>query len=269
MCRQEKEGEVAMVDTIYRLDVPVPLALLGDMHGKPYQMVVNSLRSHHPEIIAIAGDILYGGHPADDRSPLVAQPYALPFLENCSAVAPTFLSLGNHEWMLDAEDLRQIAATGVTILDNSWVEWNGLVIGGLTSAYAIEYRRNRESLPQTGIRYPKKLSNGSGSIPVPDVSWLQEFCAVPGYHILLSHHPEYYPLIPETVPLILSAHAHGGQWRFLGRGVFAPGQGWWPKWTKGVYNDQLVVTAGLSNTASPIPRLFNPMEVVYIFPKAR
>ena len=74
-----------MIDTIYRMNIPVSLALLGDMHGKPYQTVTNSLRKHHPEIITIAGDIIYGGHPADDRSPLIAQPYTLPFLEGCSS----------------------------------------------------------------------------------------------------------------------------------------------------------------------------------------
>lgn len=252
-----------MIDTIYRIKVPVSLALLGDMHGKPYQTITNSLRKHHPEIITIAGDILYGGHPVDDRSPLITQAYTLPFLEGCSSIAPTFLSLGNHEWMLDAEDLRQIRATGVTILDNSWVDWNGLVIGGLSSAYVTEYRTYKESHDQTGIRYPKKFSHGSTSAPIPDVSWLQNFCAVSGYHILLSHHPEYYPLIPKDVQLILSAHAHGGQWRIFKRGFFAPGQGWWPEWTKGLYDDRMVVTAGLANTTW-VPRIFNPTEVVYI-----
>ncbi len=51
-----------MIDTVYQLDIPVSLALLGDLHGKPYHEVVNSLRKHQPEIITIAGDILYGGH---------------------------------------------------------------------------------------------------------------------------------------------------------------------------------------------------------------
>jgi predicted MPP superfamily phosphohydrolase len=66
---------------------------------------------------------------------------------------------------------------------------------------------------------------------------------------------------------MLSGHAHGGQIRLFNRGLFAPGQGWWPKWTKGVYDHCLVVSTGLSNTASPIPRLFNPTEIVYVVPE--
>ena len=92
---------------------------------------------------------------------------------------------------------------------------------------------------------------------------MAEYASVDGYHILLSHHPEYYPLVSDKVQLMLSGHAHGGQIRFFKRGLYAPGQGWLPKWTKGVYDNRLVVSAGLSNTASPIPRLFNPTEIVY------
>ena len=112
-----------MVETVYRLDLPCSLALLGDLHGRPYQKVIESLRKHRPEIITIAGDILYGKQPPEDISPLVSQTCVLSFLHECCSVAPTFLSLGNHEWMLDEKDFREIQSTGVTILDNIWVGW--------------------------------------------------------------------------------------------------------------------------------------------------
>ena len=106
----------------------------------------------------------------------------------------------------------------------------------------------------------------------PDLSCFSAFAAQPGYKIALSHHPEYWPLLKdENIDLILSGHAHGGQIRmytpikreWIGTG--APGQGWWPRWTWGVYESRLVVSAGLSNTTW-VPRLFNPTEVVYIEP---
>lgn len=96
----------------------------------------------------------------------------------------------------------------------------------------------------------------------PDTDWLNQFTTISGYHVLLSHHPEYYPLVPEGVDLILSGHAHGGQWRIFGRGVWSPGQGLLPRWTRGVY-DRMVVSAGLSNTTW-MPRIGNPTEVVYV-----
>ena len=66
------------------------------------------------------------------------------------------------------------------------------------------------------------------------------------------------------IDLLLSGHAHGGQFQFFGQGVFAPGQGIFPKYTTGVHDGRFVISRGLCNTAKPIPRLFNPTELVII-----
>lgn len=58
-------------------------------------------------------------------SPLETQENVLPFLSGCAAIVPTYLSLGNHEWMLDQTDLETIRTTGITVLDNSWIELEG------------------------------------------------------------------------------------------------------------------------------------------------
>ena len=73
-----------------------------------------------------------------------------------------------------------------------------------------------------------------------------------------------YGFQEQPIDLVVSGHAHGGQWRFFGHGVFAPGQGILPKYTKGFYNGNLLVSAGMTNTA-PVPRLFNPTEIVILF----
>lgn len=234
--------------------------------------MLSSHRAHAPSLICITGDVLYGGRPEDDTSPVASQANVLPFLRSCATIAPTFLSLGNHEWMVDAEDLRLLSSTGVTVLDNEWksitVGNEKIIIGGLTSGYVTDYRTFRSESGSTA-RYPRQesISGIGGAVHArdhkPETEWLEEYCSTPGYHILLSHHPEYYPLILDSIDLILSGHAHGGQWRFFGQGVWSPGQGWWPRWTKGVYDGRLVVSAGLSNTTW-VPRFFNPTEVVYI-----
>ena len=106
-----------------------------------------------------------------------------------------------------------------------------------------------------------------------DYGYYDDYAAAEGYHILLSHHPEYILYVPSSVELMLSGHAHGGQWRVFNPfkrewvGVFSPGQGLWPKYTKGVYDGRLVISAGLSNTAS-VPRFFNPTQLVYIEDKS-
>ena len=252
-----------MIESTYIIQGAPHLALLSDMHSRPYQDVVASLKGNKPDIICITGDIIYGIWPDDNISPLVSQTYVLPFLERCADVAPTYLSLGNHEQALDQDDLDKIGKTGVIVLDNGWVKKGEWVIGGLTSAYVTDYRRAKPK--NSSDRYPRlqhiKLERK------PETEWLREYASVAGYHILLSHHPEYYPLVSGKVQLMLSGHAHGGQIRLFNRGLFAPGQGWFPKWTKGVYDHHLIVSAGLSNTASPIPRLFNPTEIVYVVPE--
>ena len=102
--------------------------------------------------------------------------------------------------------------------------------------------------------------------PPPNLKWLGNFAALSGYKILLNHHPEYYPeYIKELdIDLILSGHAHGGQIRFFGTGLFAPGQGFFPKYTSGIHDGRLIVSRGLANNAPPIPRLFNSRELIFI-----
>ena len=261
---------VFIIETFYQIPNAPKLALLADLHGRPFDRVTDSLRAYKPELICIAGDIIYGLWPENDRSPLETQVNVLPFLRACTGLAPTFLSLGNHEQYLDVEDLNLIRATGVTILDNRWVKRDGLVIGGLTSGAMLAYQSylRAAQVPQNS-RYPRIDYQATQKASQPETTWLSRFASTPAFHILLSHHPEYFPLIPGSVELVLSGHAHGGQWRFFNpirrqwAGVYAPGQGLWPRWTKGIYDGRLIVTAGLSNTTS-IPRLFNPTEVVYI-----
>lgn len=234
-----------MVETCYKIPDAPRLALLADLHGRPYQSVIDSLQRHKPELICIAGDIIYGVQPEDNRSPLDTQENVMPFLRACSTISPSFLSLGNHERILDDEDLDRIRSCGITVLDNDYTTTGKIVIGGLTSAHCFSAcNRVEEKVPYT--------------------AWLSSFTAVRGFHILLSHHPEYWSVIsPYPIELCLSAHAHGGQWRIFNHGVFAPGQGFWPSLTSGVHDGRLVISRGLSNTAK-VPRLFNPTEVVYV-----
>lgn len=257
-----------MEETIYKIKDAPHLALLADLHGRDPAPVLSSLHRHKPSLICIAGDIIYGTWPEGNVSPLISQPHVLPFLRGCADLAPTFLSLGNHEQMMDETDEKMIKRAGVPVLDNDWCVINGVVIGGLTSAYVTDYRRSVERRRSRENRYPQR--HGMKGELTPDIFWLPAFAAAPGFHILISHHPEYWPEVREKkIELMLSGHAHGGQWAYYSFkrtrmcGLFALGQGWLPRWTRGVYDGRLVVSACLSNTA-PVPRFFNPTEVVYL-----
>ena len=250
-----------MTETTYHLSIPASAALIADLHNRPYFSVIQSLSDHRPEMIFITGDVIYGGSPGRDRLLIRTQKYVLPFLRACSGIAPTFLSLGNHELALAEEDLGLIRRTGCVLLDNSWTVFKRMVIGGLSSHHVLEYRRFRMGKNQ---RYPIR----SGEVKLirePDTEWLSEFENQPGYRILLCHHPEYYPryLKGRDIDLILAGHAHGGQWRIGKQGIYAPGQGLFPRLTSGVHDGRLVISRGLSNP-TPIPRLNNSPEIVYL-----
>ena len=250
-----------MTETIYHLPVPATVALLADLHDRPYFSIIQSLSDHRPAIICIAGDVVFGDPPKDGSLLIQTQKYVLPFLRACSALAPTFLSLGNHEKAVCGEDLQRIRDTGCLLLDNSWTTYNGMVLGGLTSHLVLDFRRLREKKHE---RYPDRGSEPR-VIKEPETGWLEEFERQAGYRILLCHHPEYYPryLKRRDIDLVLSGHAHGGQWRIGSQGIFAPSQGLFPRLTDGVHDGRLVISRGLSNRA-PVPRLNNPPEIVYV-----
>ena len=219
------------------------------------------MSDRRPAIICIAGDVVFGDPPKDGRLLIQTQKLALPFLRACCALAPTFLSLGNHEKAVCEDDLQRIRDTGCILLDNSWTTYNGMVLGGLTSHLVLDFRRLREKKHE---RYPDRGSEPR-VIKEPETGWLEEFERQAGYRILLCHHPEYYPryLKRRDIDLVLSGHAHGGQWRIGSQGIFAPSQGLFPRLTDGVHDGRLVISRGLSNRA-PVPRLNNPPEIVYV-----
>lgn len=256
--------------TEYQLNADLPraitLALVTDLHEHDPGPVLALLRKAAPDLILVAGDTFERNESGSDprsrsdygtMSRLVhgvirwlddlaerfmaagrrdpANGYR--FIREAAEIAPVYLSLGNHEWYLDEQDRALFEQTGVTLLDN-WdvtvtVKGETLRVGGLSSRV--------------------------------DLDWLERFADKDGYKLLLCHHPEYFRRYVKDKPidLMLSGHAHGGQIRVLGRGIFSPGQGVLPKYTRGVYEQRLVVSAGCANTAS-IPRWGNPCEVVTI-----
>lgn len=253
-----------MQETFYTVPgCPVLIAQVSDLHERPYDSVLASLRRNRPDLICVTGDFFYG-HPVKTGLK-VESAGVLSFFSACAALAPCFVSLGNHEWMITPEDIALINGAGAYVLDNSFtavdVAGTHLMLGGLTSARVSACRL----LYKVGydIRSHDLYYRTAKAVPIID--WLDAFCAAPGYRILLCHHPEYYPryLKGRDIPLILSGHAHGGQVRILGQGLYSPGQGVLPKLTGGVEDGRLVISRGLANRQK-VPRLFNPTEIVYV-----
>ncbi len=232
-----------------QLSKPIRLALASDLHGGPHEQAVKALKQLAPDYIVIPGDLM------DDTALREPQNGGYAFLRACATVAPTLYSLGNHElacyhkgnpWRhpipvpLDESIRKRIASTGAILLENSAVSLDGITFCGINS----------------GI---------NGKANAPDEQVLASFDRMDGFRILLCHHPEYFvPYIQKTsVDLTVCGHAHGGQWRIFGRGVYAPGQGLFPKYTSGVIDERCVISRGLGNHTK-IPRIFNEPELVLI-----
>lgn len=88
------------------------------------------------------------------------------------------------------------------------------------------------------------------------------------FTLLLSHRPELFEIyVNNEVDLVLSGHAHGGQFRlpFVG-GLVAPNQGLFPKYDAGLYteeNTNMIVSRGIGNSILPF-RFNNRPEVILI-----
>ena len=233
-------------------------ALVSDLHGNDPLPTLSLLEQERPDYILMPGDIF----ERLDRTDLSENEQGFLLMRKASAIAPTFYSVGNHEnggtgswkpgWAkkrgkeraICEENRKRIEACGVVLLENTFVLKDGIAFGGLSSGLSRDEHE-------------------------PRVDWLDELCRVEAPRVLLCHHPEYYEAYLRDLPLdlIVSGHAHGGQWRLFGRGLFAPGQGLFPKYTKGIYDGRLVVGTGLQKSHR-IPRIFNPPEVVFVHIKA-
>lgn len=225
------------IKTEYRIEAdcrPFRAALLCDLHDGDPRRAIELLRQDPPDLILIAGD-LYESPP---RNPF-SYANALSLLQAIGGLAPILYARGNHDLTSLPEIDCAMREAGVTELDSSAVSVCGILVGGIRSAH-----------------YTGK---------VPDLAFLDRFEREPGFKLLLCHHPEYYPryIRERKIDLTVSGHAHGGQWSLFGRGLFAPDQGLFPKYTRGVHEGRLVVSRGLSNSIR-LPRIFTPTELLYL-----
>ena len=268
-CGLTREGRKTIRIQYYNLkaNYPCKIALVADLHDHPYLQIIGSFKAEHPDFIAINGDLLYAAipghsiyeHVPESRQHFKYTKYAQYFLKEAVQIAPVLFSTGNHELYLNERDREFLSNLGVIFLDDSFSTFDGLVFGGLSSSYKY--------LANTGTSSTKDEHQSRWNTVFTKVNtdWLDVFEQEPGYKILLCHHPEFYDryLRDRNIDLILAGHAHGGQIRIFKRGLYAYGQGWFPKYTSGLSDGKLIVSRGLANT-SRIPRIFNPTELVYI-----
>ncbi len=209
-------------------------AVVADLHNREADHVADLVLSLSPDAVLIPGDL----YEAPPRRSYYAYDEAITLLKRLAPHLPIFYTPGNHDYTYPDGLIDEMDALGIIRLENSTCEWEGIRIGGVVS-----------------MQYDGKT---------PDTSFLGAFSTQDGYKLLLCHHPEYFRHIrPLPIDLTIAGHAHGGQWRFFGRGIFSPGQGLFPRYTSGLYDGRLLVSRGLK-ISRPIPRIFNTREIVLL-----
>ncbi len=246
--------------------IDLTVACVSDLHARPCKKIITALKNISPDIILLAGDIFEIIVPYMENRNKNAE----EFIKECVNLAPTFYTIGNHEIYhshakrglaktpdrtLEKEHFNMLRSIGVTLINDDYVKYalgeSEILIGG---AICGRDKDPAISEPDFNLEFIDQFDKNQ------DI-----------FKILLCHYPHYYPqyLKNTSYDLILAGHAHGGQWRIFGRGVFAPHQGLFPKLTSGIHDGRLIISRGAVNNTKPIPRFFNPCEILKIKIKTR
>lgn len=235
---------------------PICAALISDTHGRIIDDLAEAAAEAAPDLILVPGDAIENKRPG--------HPDGVRMLARLAAVAPVFFSVGNHERALSREQTDGLAEAGIHCVDLSTerfsVRGTQLCIGGVPSASYENGERCGTSLAEL-LFTPRARAE----LPQKTVDYIAEFSAERGAKLLLCHHPEYYRryLRDCDTGIICAGHAHGGQIRLFGHGLYAPGQGFFPRYTSGVHDGRFVISRGLTNHSFP-PRIFNRPELVIL-----
>lgn len=231
-----------------KINKKVRVALLTDLHnsrfGTGQKTLMKKIREQKPDIVLLGGDF------AEDY---VGNRNAFKLVRLLSKEYPCYYVAGNHEYRSENHGAikQKMRQSGAVVLEGEGVpvEINGEIINicGVDDYYIGKYN------------FINEISDA-----VSDID--QNY-----FTILLSHRPEPEDIYSQyDFDLILSGHAHGGQWRIpfiLENGLMTPDVKLFPDYTTGERifgNTTQIVSRGLSKFTPPFPRIFNSPEIVII-----
>jgi len=198
----------------------IKIMQITDLHDKKFfndqTQIYDKIVKQNPDFIVLTGDII-------DRS-TKDYSYVYSFVDNLEKISSRIYFVpGNHE--LDHKDIEDFIGQ---------LQKRGLIIAGSRP----EYYGNIDIY---GTRYHDDI---------PAVLSPQRFS------LLLVHDPSFVIENGAGFDMIISGHAHGGQVRlpFIGA-IYAPGQGIFPKYSKGLFDikgTELYIDSGMGNTFLPI-----------------
>ncbi len=232
-----------------KIDKGLKIVFISDLHncffgGTDQSGLKKEIDRADPDIVIFGGDAIdmVGGRQ-----------YSLTLMEWACKKYPTFYVPGNHEEMRDDKEtfFSEVKELGIEMpMNNSYSQLE--VQGQQIRVYGIMECLGTDQVEQ--------------SCGYPDNNF---------YNILVAHQPEQidnYLSGDVKFDLILSGHAHAGQWRIpviLDQGLYAPDQGLFPEYTNGIYtygSSVHIISRGLAKPLRMIfiPRIFNRPELSVI-----
>ena len=231
------------------------------MFGDDNETLIEKVAAQKPDLILMTGDML-------DRSEKETRTVTDLISALCK-VAPVYYGYGNHETAWEKKwggNLHEIlSAVGATVLESEYVDVavNGTVvrIGGYMGYWSQPHmmtnnpeQKAKEYQFFSDFRH-KDLPNGENTC-----------------RILMNHIPtgwlDWHYIDTYDTGIVFSGHYHGGVIRIpiLDQGLIAPYVGWWPPYTKGLFEGKksaCILSAGLGLERS-VPRWNNPPEIVVV-----
>lgn len=220
--------------------------LITDTHsceyGKEQEELLDKIKEEKPNLILLGGDII------DDKLPMDR---GFNTIKDLAKDVPVFYVTGNHEiWSGKYNFIKEkLKSFGIEVLegDTKEIHLNASVVNIL----GIDD-------PDIGDQYIEELKG------------LEKFNSG-NLTILLAHRPENIKNYKRLdIDYVFSGHAHGGQCRIpfvLEKGIYAPNQGFFPKYTTGVYkiyDFKMIISRGLNRKSTRIPRFYNRPEIVVV-----
>lgn len=224
------------------------IILLADLHiGSPFnglsklERIVEMTNSQEPDLILIAGDFVIQGVLGGD---FVAPEAMTSVLARLKAKEGVYAVLGNHDHWHDAVEMTEaLESAGIPVLTNKVIEKNGFWLAGVDDIWA-----GKPELEKT-------LAQVTDQKPI----------------LLLTHNPDLFVKVPESVALTIAGHTHGGQvyFPFIGRPVVPSDYG--ERFAIGsIIEDQkqMFVNPGTGTSILPV-RFLVPPEISLLKIRAR
>ncbi len=213
--------------------------------------VFSSLEEEKPDIIVLTGDL------ADCRKTDIDK--SIDFVSRIIEFAPVYYVTGNHEC--------NISIDSQSDFDNMIEDLKSLGVEVLRGDSSEITLPNKEKINVFGIDDPYFHCGSASEVKIATDSLCSALeINIDEFNILLAHHPEQIEIYSTyQFDLVYSGHAHGGQGRLFGIGLIAPDQGFFPKYTSGLYEENgttLIVSRGIGNSIAPV-RIFDRPNLIY------